>query len=370
MTTLIRVQDLALTKGTKPLFESLNFALARGDKTCLVGHNGCGKSSLLDLLSNATQADSGEVITQRGLAIGVVEQFVPPQLLPMSALDATLSTLAEHERDTRRFEAELALDTLGFMQSDFASPLERLSGGQQNLVLFARAIVHQPDVLLMDEPGNHMDVLALAQLQNYLQHHAGTFLMISHDRALLDACCNRTLFLRDRRIYAFDLGYSKARQALRQQDAEAERRRLAEGKEINRIRASAKRLAQWGKVYDNEDLARKAKTMEKRAEKLEAEQTQVTQGSGLRLDVQGATMRSKTVVTLEGFSVRTPDNSQHLFDCELLVLQPGDRVGLLGINGAGKSTCIERFIARSTRQTAHRSKIAKCVLIRTLRLAI
>ena len=124
-----------------------------------------------------------------------------------------------------------------------------------------------------------------------------------------------------------------------------------EEKEIDRIRKSAKRLAQWGKVYDNEDLARKAKTMQARAEKLDAQKTFVSKGSGLELSLDSAAMRSKTVFTLENLSVEALDDGRPLVECELLVAQPGDRIALLGNNGTGKSTTIKKMLGQEDGQS-------------------
>ncbi|MEM7002859.1 MAG: ATP-binding cassette domain-containing protein, partial [Pseudomonadota bacterium] len=309
-----------------------------------VGHNGAGKTSLLNLLAATEQPDDGEISRLRGLTVGMVEQFVPQPLLPLPVLEAVLTTLPEDQRSSEAHRAEAALEQLGLL--DHQKPVAELSGGQQNLVLFIRASLHEPDLLLMDEPGNHMDVMTLSFFTQYLQTTRNlTYLMISHDRELLDTCCNRTVFLRDQRLRSFDLPFSAARERLLEQDAQDEHRLAVETKEINRIRVSAKRIGEWGRIHDNEKLARKARNMQARADKLDANKTEVTAGSGLQLSLDAAGLRSKTVVTLENLSVHTPDEARQLLHCELLVLQPGDRVALLGVNGSGKSTTIERIRA-------------------------
>ena len=341
----ITARDVALTRGTKPLFDGLNLTIAKGDRIALVGHNGSGKSSLLSLLSGEATPDEGEVVRQRGIRVATVEQFVPQRLYGMRTIDATLDRFAPEVRVSESFRAERQLHALGLSAAVFDTHVEALSGGQQNLVLVARAMLTTPDVLLMDEPSNHMDVMALIHLRTYLTDTRGlTFLMISHDRDLLDRCCARTIFLRDRRTYDFALPYSAAKAQLSREDEEAQHRRETEGKEISRLRDSAKRLATWGKTYDNEDLARKAKTMARRADKLAASQTQVTAGSGLDLKIDASALRSRTVITLEDARVYTPDGARPLLHCELLVMRPGDRVGLLGANGTGKSSTIRAVL--------------------------
>ncbi|NKB98922.1 MAG: ATP-binding cassette domain-containing protein [Pseudomonadales bacterium] len=342
---LLQVKNLSYSRGTKTLFNDLDLSVSAHDKIGLVGHNGCGKTSLLNLISGQAEPDAGERIVQRGLRIGLMEQFIPPTISNLSLLDAVSKALPTENQTTELWRAEAELNALGFTEQQFGQTISELSGGQQNLALFARARLQDPDLLLMDEPGNHMDVLALQQLKRYLdQARDITFIMISHDRELLDDCCSTTVFLRDLTTYHFKLPYSQARDALAEQDAQAQHRRIAEQKEIDRIRASSKRLAHWGHTYDNEDLARKAKTMALRAEKLEAAQTFVSRGSGLDLKIKGQTLKSKTVFTIENLQVTVPGGERTLLTCEHLVANPGDRIALLGANGTGKSTTILRLL--------------------------
>ena len=194
MTALIQARELSYSLGTKLLFDQLSLAINRGDRIGLVGHNGAGKTSLLKLLAGEAQADAGEITRRRDLQVAVVEQFVPSALRELSLHQAVLSVLPEDQR--LDYQADAILSALGFTAEQMATPVEQLSGGQQNLALLARAQISQPDVLLMDEPGNHMDVSAMAALRRFLDQTRLTYVMISHDRDLLDDCCSRTVFLR------------------------------------------------------------------------------------------------------------------------------------------------------------------------------
>jgi len=330
-----------MSRSAKLLFENVNFAISSGDKIGLVGHNGSGKSTLLSTMTGHLEPDEGEVVTARGLKVGLVEQFVPERLSVLTLRQAVADVLTEEARITEAYRVDSVLLALGFQDTQLEQLVSSLSGGQQNLGLLARSLMLEPELLLMDEPGNHMDVLALAQLRRYLQNSSGlSYLMISHDRELLDSCCSHTFFLRDRKAYSFSLPFEQAREALFLQDQQAEHKAAQEEKEISRLKASAKRLAIWGRTYDNEDLARKAKTIARRAEKLEAIKTEVTRGSGLSLQLATEGLKSKTVLTLENATIETPDQ-RLLASCDFLVVKPGDRIGIVGVNGTGKTTTME-----------------------------
>lgn len=340
MSALLHFQNVAFARRGALLFEQLSAAIHTDDRVGLVGHNGSGKSTLLALLAGAEQPDDGEVRRRRGLRIGVVEQFVPGRLADVTLQDAVLDVLPERTRIEQSYRAPALLAELGFRQQQLDQALAQLSGGEQTLALLARALLAEPELLLMDEPGNHMDLIALARLRQTLSHPPCPFVMVSHDRELLDQCCTRTLFLRDRTLYSFALPYSDAKAALAAHDEQAARRRQAEDKEIRRLQTSAKRLAHWGKVYDNESLSKKAKTMQLRATRLDAEKTELSEGSGLDLQLQIERLKTKSVLTLEKLQVHTPDRSRQLLSCEFLHLAPGERVALLGRNGVGKSTTL------------------------------
>lgn len=341
MSSLLRCQNLAHTLGDRRLFEAMSLSLEPRDRVGLVGYNGSGKSTLLSLLSGAMQPDDGEVVRQHGLRLSMVEQFLSDEVAAQPVLGAVEARLDE---TTDPHRAQEVLSRLAFDEGSWGQLCSDLSGGQQNLVAFARAIVNDPDLVLLDEPSNHLDWETLLRFEDYLERHASfAYLVVSHDRDFLDAVTTRTVVLRDKRCYAFDLPFSKAREKLIDADIAAAVARAAQEKEIARLRATAKRLAIWGKVYDNEKFARKAKSIQKRADRAEAQRTFVTQGAKLNLNISTDEARSRQLVMLEHESIDTPDG-RHLFDLERFQVRPGDRVAILAPNGTGKTTFLKHLV--------------------------
>lgn len=340
---LLQCHGLTHNAGTKPLFRDISFAINEGDKIGLVGHNGAGKSTLLNILSGQIDHDDGDISRRQDLHLEVVEQFLSDSLEDDSLLQCLTNKLPIDEQEFSSYKAEKLLQTLGFSDEELGFRVGDLSGGQQNRLMFARAVINEPNLILFDEPTNHLDMKTLVFFENYLQAMKTAFLIISHDRSFLDGVTSRTIFLRDERVYEFGAAYSEAKKTLADHDEAAAHKLKQEEKTIKQLTASAKRLATWGKVYDNEDLAAKAKMMEKRIEKLEAKKTFVSRGSGLKLELDVKESRANRALQVEQHQIIAPDQKA-LFEIEDFYLRPGDRVALLGHNGAGKSTFIRQLV--------------------------
>lgn len=343
MPPLLQCHRLTHSIGTKTLFQQLDLTINKGDRVGLIGHNGSGKSTLLSILNSRQDPDDGDISRHRDLQLETVEQFIDAGLLQLSLLEAVLVKLPEEERSSGRYRAELLLTRLGFHQYEYDFQVSGLSGGQQNRLMFARAMITSPNLILFDEPTNHLDLRTLLIFEQYLRNMRAGFLIISHDRQFLDSVTNRTVFLRDERLYNFDMSYTAAKAALDDFDAAANAVREQEEKTIKRLEASARRLAIWGKDYDNEKLARKAKSMEKRIDKLKAEKTYVSKGSGLNLTIEVGSAQANRMLAVEQQNILAPDNSP-LFYIPDLMIRPGERVALLGYNGAGKSTFMTKVM--------------------------
>ncbi len=352
--TLVSAQALQLESHDDWLFRDISFTLKHGDRIGLIGHNGCGKSTLLNLISSAApalggtspaaqatrglEASGGTLHFARACRMQHVEQHLPAALNDLTLYEALLEPVREQAELHWRVDSLLA--QLGIDAATAAVPVHSLSGGQHTRLLLGRALLQEPNLLLLDEPSNHLDLPSLLWLESFLREWRGAFVLVSHDQRLLDNVTRKSWILRDQRLYHFDLPCGAAMAELHALDEAASARHAAEQKEIDRLAASSKRLAIWGKTYDNEDLARKAKTMQKRVDKLKEEQSFVTQGPPWRLSLRGKALAANQLLRLEQVPVRPVPGGPLLFTVDQLWLKPGDKIALLGANGSGKSSLL------------------------------
>lgn len=341
MSTLLTAKSLRVDTAFGTLFDSLSFTLKKGDRIGLLGDNGCGKSTLLKVLDGTDSPAAGTVALAGYCLMARVEQHLPEAIYPLTMLDAVLAQLPATERESLHWKAETLLAGMGFTPQDMALTSATLSGGQHTRLLLARALIGDPDLLLLDEPSNHLDLPTLLWLEQFLQNWSGSFVLVSHDRQLLDAVTNGSWILRDKMLHYFALPCTAARQALVAKDESDALRHKAEQKEIDRVTASARRLATWGKVYDNEDLARKAKQMEKQVERLKESQTELTAGSPWTLTLRGDALRADRLLEMENLSVAPEPGLSELFHVDIARLRSGDRVAIVGRNGCGKSSLMK-----------------------------
>ena len=348
MKVLLSGHHISHIIGVRTLFHDLDFTIGQGQRIGLVGHNGCGKSTLLSILAGTLEPSSGHVIRSNGLRLAVVEQFLPAQFNTMPLKECLLAVVPPEQQQRLRYQADILLHDMGFTNHQKANTANSLSGGETNRLMLARALMNQPDLLLLDEPTNHLDLPTQLFFEHYLTEKlACAFLLVSHDRAFLDAVTTHTLFLRDKRLYSFDLPFSDARAQLILQDLAAAKARKAEEQEIVRLTKSAKQMAIWGKVFNNAKLARRAKGMMKRVDALKDETTFVSSERPASLQLETQETRAKQLLNISDLTVQIGERL--LFQLDDFFIRPGDRVALFGRNGCGKSTFLQ-LVMRAYRE--------------------
>jgi ATP-binding cassette subfamily F protein 3 len=231
---MLTVSELSKSFGGRILFEDAALQVNRGDRIALIGPNGAGKSTLFSILLGVEEADAGKVALQRGVRIG----FLPQETVPVNdetVLDLATTVLRdavsekrevpddEHfaSSDLQQLEAKAkrVLRGMSFRETDFARRVRTMSGGWIMRAHLARLLVTEPDLLLLDEPTNHLDLESLVWLQSYLTGYPGAILMISHDRAFLNALTERIVEIDQRKLTAYRGNYEEyvAQMAARQE---------------------------------------------------------------------------------------------------------------------------------------------------------
>jgi ATP-binding cassette subfamily F protein 3 len=390
----------------EPVFEDLHWEIHDDRCVGLVGPNGSGKSTLLRLIAGLQRPDAGTVVAARGVSVGLLPQepvFTPGRTVweeasaasaEMAALEQQMARaeaslgdphiygdqarlarvlalqellLGEYERSGGpTFEGRLRgiLAGLRFSEADLCLPVEALSGGQRKLLALARLMVLQPDLLLLDEPDNHLDLAGKEMLERYIRDYKGGVVVVSHDRYLLDMVVDEIAELEQGRLTLYAGNYSEYAY-------ERELRRARQGqlyhtqrREIARLEQSARRLMVWGKVYDNAKFSARGKAILNRLERMDKMEAPV--GSQRRMGLSLPGWRgSQRVLEIEGlrktFSGPAGEDNAVLNRVDLL-LRHGDRVGLVGPNGAGK-TVLFRLILGELEPTAGRVRIGPGVTI-------
>ncbi len=345
--TLMHLRDLGILS-PRVLFQNLDLTINDGDRIGLVAGNGAGKSTLLRCLAGQLEAGRGDISSRRGLTLGFVEQDVPENLLSLPLEEAVRRALPPADRDANAWKCGMVLDMFETPDALRERSLAELSGGWQRLALIARAWINEPDLLLLDEPTNHLDLQRLAVLENWINHAtSGTAMLIaSHDRAFLDSCTNRTLFLRPDICRSYAHPFSRARALLEADDAARERSLARDAKEAERLRANAGRLKNVGINSGSDLLLKKSKQLNARADAIEQSlrPAENSRSGDIRLANRGT--HAKVLIALDDVAITTPDGKP-LFRTGKMKIFQGDRIVLLGENGVGKSQFVRHLRAAS-----------------------
>jgi len=334
---VLGMEQASFFYGSRPVFRGITF-LFDGARTALVGENGAGKSTLLRCLTGELELNGGKIVRSRGLRLGSVPQDVPPGLTHLPMRDVLQRSLAKVGRADDDWRIDVLADEIGIGQDILDRPFGNLSGGWQRLLLIAAAArLEEPDILILDEPTNHLDLGNIATLERWLTvDFPVPMLIVSHDREFLDRVTERTLFLRNDGMHAFKSGFSMAREELLRRDAMAAQKARLEEKEIRRLEAAAARYKAW--AVKNPDLNKRKNALESRIARIEKERTQTYVARERRLELANGDLDAKVALRIAGFNVTAPDGGRTLIAIDRLAVAAGDRIAVLGVNGAGKST--------------------------------
>jgi len=379
----ISLSNLSLILGARAIFRDLSWEIQHNQKIGLIGPNGAGKSSLFKLITGEYTAEPGGAIARaKGVMVGYLPQqpeFDPSAVAFHLALDgnprvaelerelaniesrlgkpsvyedekALTRTLELHEKTLAEYEAlggasypERVRDLLlglGLPEADFAKPIGVLSGGQKKLIGLARLLLVRPDVLLLDEPDNHLDLSGKAYLERLILDYPGAVVLVSHDRYILDAVVTHIAEIEDGRLTTFSGNYTEYILDKQERMARTEELYQIQQRSIDRMEMALKRYKLWVQVSDK--FASRLHSMETRLEKLERRDRPTLERRKMGLELNG--WRGSNQV-LELVDVQKSYARPVLTGVRFLI-RHGERVGLIGPNGSGKSVLLRLILGQ------------------------
>ncbi|MCE9612635.1 MAG: ATP-binding cassette domain-containing protein [Lentisphaerae bacterium] len=328
---LLSLRNVSLHYDGPPLLDDVEFHIERGDRICLLGVNGTGKSSLLRVLSGDVQPDTGNLARAPGLRVTYLPQQVPTELTGRVE-DVVCPPLGGVVDDTRRVEAVRILDRF---RLDPEAPFASLSGGMRRRGLLARALLGEPDLVLLDEPTNHLDLDSIGELEEYLLRYCRTFMFVTHDRAFLRRLASRVVELDRGKLRDWRCDYDTF---LRRQSevlaAEAKQwalfdKKLAQEEVWIRQGVRARRTRNEGRVRALMDLRAERSRRRERV-------------GSVQMAIQEAERTGQIVLKAKGVSFGF-EGRPLIRTCSTVITR-GDRIGILGPNGCGKTTLLRLLL--------------------------
>ncbi len=371
----LRAEQIAKSYGDRTLFQDLTISIEKGQRIALIAKNGTGKTNLLNILAQKDQSDAGTVLVSKDIKTAYLEQepFIPENLTVYEALfnsnNELLQAVAAYEKalehsETNHDDVAMAglqrcMEEMDRLQAwDYESRIRQiltklaihqydqragsLSGGQKKRLALARLLINTPDLLIMDEPTNHLDIDMIEWLEGYLKSVDTTLLLVTHDRYFLDNVCNQIIELDQGKLYTYKGNYAyylekKAEREFRE-ERETEKARNLMRKELEWIRRQPK--ARGTKSKSRIDAFYELK--EKAAGKAEDKKVE--------LDLKMQRLGGKI---LELHKVHKAFGDKKLVTNLSYILKPGERIGIVGRNGVGKSTFLNMLMGLETPDSGH-----------------
>ena len=383
---IVNVVQVRKEFAERVLFSDISFEIGPRDHIGLIGVNGCGKSTLIQMIEGRLCPDGGHISVSPQCTMACVEQL--PQLSEdvqlydfvlqahgellqwereLNEIAARIETSTEAERPRlidrqfrlmERFQQEggltfrsmtrSALLGLGFTEEELSRPIVRFSGGQVAKAMLARAILRKADLLLLDEPTNNLDVAAIAYLQEFLSGYKGAYLLVSHDRAFLDAAVNRVLELENGHLIATRGNYTRHVELKMDERQIAARRYQQTMKEIKRIQGIIAQQRRWNQARNYVTIASKEKQIERLKEGLVAPEKDP---AAIHFHFRGTEPSGNEIIDVRDLGVAYGDRP--VFEHASLLIWKGQTVCLVGANGCGKSTFLKVLTGELPPTTGH-----------------
>ncbi len=378
----IGINKITKDYGFGPILNDINFEVKTNERIALVGENGSGKSSLLNIIAGTIKPDSGTISIRKNAKIAYLKQLIENRNDNITVKDVlyegvkdlmnlrdklteyeekiTNSTPNDIERLIVRYtnlqtefinmsgyeiDAKVEKVIKGFKidKTILSRKFNSLSGGEKTIITLASIIISEPDILLLDEPTNYLDIDTLEWLEDYLRKYKGTILMISHDRYFLDEVATKIILLENKKINIFHGNYTKYLKENEERINKEFKDYKDQQKQIKAMEASIKRLIEYGNIAKNEMFFKRAESIRKRLDKLEKLQKPIEKDS---IPLQFRSTRSGNIVLeLNNININYPDKTI-LKDASLKIFYQ-EKICLLGNNGSGKSSLVKYILTQS-----------------------
>ena len=377
----ISLNNIKKSFGFKDLLNGFSMEIQTGDRVSLIGENGCGKTTLLNIISKKETIDSGDIAIRNSATIGYLHQqpeIIYQDKLVKEVLEESFEDIFEVEKQLKKLEEKMTnnpndmsiINKYVTIQEKFMAlggyekntQLEKvshglhidhllekefslLSGGEQKRVVLASIMLRKPSILLLDEPTNHLDIKTLEWLEDYLNRYNGTIIIVSHDRYFLDQTTTKTILVENGKAIVFHGNYSKY---LEENEARVEREFKEykdQQKMIQAMKKKIKQLEEFGKLaYPNgEGFFRRAENIRKRLERLEIKEKPVEKKE-LPLTFEQDSRSGRDALSLLHYNCSIGDKL--LIKDIYFTIHYGEKVCLIGDNGCGKTTLIKRIMSR------------------------
>ena len=361
---LLSVEGISKSYGEKVIFEPLSFGINQGQKIALIAKNGSVKTSILNIIAGEDTPDKGNVVIRKGTRVAylaqepnldsnlTVEESVlqadNPTLKIIANYDKALENPEDQDAYQKAFEAmdqsqAWDFDTQykkilsKFKVDDLNAKVGSLSGGQKKRIALCNALLKQPELLILDEPTNHIDLEMIEWLEGYFAKEKITLLMVTHDRYFLERVCNEIIELDEGNLYSYKGNYSyyleKREARIAQENVEAHKTKLHFKKELDWIRRQPKARTTKSKSRIQDFKEIKEKASQRRNE------------HQVQLEINMERLGSKMI---EMHKVQKAFGDKIILDCFDYIFQLNDRIGIIGKNGTGKSTFLNLLTSNDT----------------------
>ncbi len=384
----IGVNNLSKMFGADKIFENVTFDVKTKDKAALIGRNGTGKTTLMKILAGFEDC-TGQVHKRKGLTIGYLEQIpnyrdentvvdilnkafekIHELKLQMEALEKTFEFLSKEDlsRAVKKYgeihdlyeisggynineKINKIMNGLEINEEMQKRQFNLLSGGEKTRVILGKILLEEPELLLLDEPSNHLDIKSVEWLEEYLNSYEGTMVIVSHDRYFLDRVANKIIELDSDGVQIYYGNYTKYVTEKELRFLLAMKEYEAQQKKVKRMEEQIKRYRIWGEMRDSDKMYKRAKELEKRLEKIELIKKPIVDKKTADFNIKGIARTGKEVIAAENISKSF--GSKRLFDKISFTLFYKDSMCILGENGTGKSTILKIILGEIPSDKGH-----------------